>query len=129
MAATRFYGFSETELRDHVAAVGAACTRHTNRVIELANENSHPSQVEALRDEATLRSLRALIPAETLVSMGSNCCGQADEIEAPGGSAAEAYPLALRGADYLTVHVDRSREIWYRTRQARELETMSLQLN
>ena len=118
LAGTGPAGITEAQAEAHVAAIGQACVTATNCVIELANENAHPSQQDYLRDEAFLAKLRALVPPEVPMANGSNCCGEADE--------PPDYPDRLRRGNYLTVHVDRSRDTWHRTRHVRELERLSI---
>jgi hypothetical protein len=100
LAGTKDQSLTTDAIREHVSGIGRIAAAHANAVIELANENAHPSQVAELNDAAFLRALRALIPADVLVSFGSNCCGQ--------GASPAKYPAALRAGDYLTVHTDRS---------------------
>lgn len=106
--------WSREDLEAQVTAIGAFAELRSNTLVELANENAHPSQHDDLTEPDYLRSLRARIPAGVPVSLGSNCCGQPDEGET-------LYP----GGDYVTVHLDRSRDDWNLVRRVRELEALS----
>ena len=74
-------------LASQVAAVGAACARHGNAFLELANEPNHPTQREALANPTTLVALRRLVPAGVPVAVG-----------------ATSSATALAAGDYVTVH-------------------------
>jgi len=83
----------------HVDAVGAAIGAASNVVVELANENDHPTQDPKLTDLELLRSLRARLPRGIAVSLGS--------LHGP-GEATERF----RGGDYLTAHLYRGGDPW-----------------
>lgn len=118
LAGTKVQGMTREAMRAHVAAVGAICAAAPNcGFLEIANEPSHPSQQDDLREAAFLAELRALVPAGVPVAYGANCCGEPDE--------PPAYPEAYRGGDLILVHADRSRDTWHRTRHAREFAALS----
>lgn len=114
LAGTKPRGLDKAAMASHVRAIGLICEASPAcAAIELANENSHESQQDALTDLAFLKTLRGLVSASVPVSLGSNCCGQSDE------------KVIYDGGDYVTVHTDRSRPTWDRTRHIRELELVS----
>lgn len=86
-------GLIPVDLQEQVRSVGAVCARHDNCVLEIANEPWHHSQRKGLGEAALLGSLRALVPAQVPVSLGS-----------PTEDAQAAYAAG----DYLTVHLARS---------------------
>lgn len=59
------------DIASHVKAVAAICSRHTNAVLEMANEPGHPTQAAQLHDPAYLQSLLPLVPKDVLVALGS----------------------------------------------------------
>jgi len=79
------------DIRRQVEAIGEICRRHPNGLIEIANEPAHPTQANQLHDPAYVASLRALIPRDVPVSLGSVESG-------------EGYG----GGDYVTWHGPRS---------------------
>lgn len=83
----------------HLQAIAAATRGAANLVVELANENDHPTQDPRLTDVALLRSLRARLPADLPVSLGS--------LHGP-GDVTDRFP----GGDYLTVHLYRGGDAW-----------------
>lgn len=114
LAGTKPLGLDQAAMASHVRAVGLICEASPAcAAIELVNENAHDSQQGVLTDLAFLKTLRGLVAASVPVSLGSNCCGQSDE------------KVIYDGGDYVTVHTDRSRPTWDRTRHVRELETVS----
>lgn len=116
LAGTKARGLDEQTMARHVRAIGAICDASPAcAAIELANENNHESQQDVLTDLSYLKMLDAQIPPTVPVSLGSNCCGQSDE------------KVIYEGGDYVTVHADRSRPTWDRTRHMREQETVSNQ--
>lgn len=93
---TLSFAMNRAHLIGQVTQVGRICERAENCVLELANENVHPTQQRGLLGDVTfLRALRAYVPAHVPISLGSTCCGQSDEDE--------WYP----GGDYITIHLDR----------------------
>jgi len=82
------------DVEAHLAAIGKIAAAHPNAFVEIANEPFHPTQHPALRDDATLARLAALIPDEVLVAYGAG----APE-DAPAG-------------DYVTVHTPRGEAPW-----------------
>lgn len=116
LAGTKARGYDQAAMAAHIRAIGVICEASPACAsIEIANENAHPSQQGDLTDLAFLKSLRSLIPNTVPVSLGSNCCGQSDE------------KVIYDGGDYVTVHADRSRPTWDRTRHMREQEVISNQ--
>jgi hypothetical protein len=114
LAGTREGQWTPEEIRQHVAAVGRSCAAASNcAAVEIANENAHPSQLDAISDPGRLRALRAEIPAAVAVSMGSNCCGQSDA------------GVTYEGGDYITIHPARGGTAWERTRDLRALAALS----
>lgn len=93
---TRAYGMTRASMRYYVREVVAIAEREPSGVagIELANENTHGTQVEDLSDAAFLRELQALIPPRFATSCGSSHGGEA--------------PL-VSVCSYVTHHADRSR--------------------
>jgi hypothetical protein len=91
--------FPKLSFQQHVDAVAAAIGSAPNVVVELANENDHPTQDPKLTDLELLRSLRARLPRAVPVSLGS--------LHGPG-------PLTNRfpGGDYLTAHLYRGGDAW-----------------
>ncbi len=80
-------------LDEQVKAIGAACAAAPNCLLELANEPwARHTQSRETGDPATLRALRAVVPAGVPVSLGSASADDSDE---------------LAGGDYVTVHVAR----------------------
>ena len=55
----------------HVKAVAEVCARHSNALLEIANEPVHPTQARALHDPAYVKSLAQHVPAGVPVSLGS----------------------------------------------------------
>lgn len=111
VALTDTASWTRDQIRAHVKAVGAACAFAVNCVLELANENYHPTQnAGALTDLAFLRELRSLVPASLPVSFGAGTNDEADN-----------YP----GGDYITIHRSRDRDAWNMTRHIREQEQIS----
>lgn len=116
LAGTKDGDYSIPALEQHVAAIGAACRQTSTNgcaAVELANENAHPSQRDDLDEQPTIDHFMSLLPHDMPISAGSNCCGQTDE------------GMVYAGGTYITVHNDRSRDTWERTRHLRELETVS----
>jgi hypothetical protein len=79
----------------HVSRIGAICAAHDNALIEIANEPDHGSQMDELRDRRYLAMLRAKIPRNVPVALGSS-------IKDNGLSGDDG------GGDYLTVHLTRA---------------------
>ena len=75
----------------HIERVGRICARHSNALLELANEPYHATQAPAVRDPAYLRSLLARVPDGVVTAMG-----------------AADFPTVFTGGDYATVHFPRS---------------------
>lgn len=113
LADTLAYPLHEIGIADQVGAVAAVCNHAENCVLELANENSHPSQQSGLLTDLTvLRALRQLAPSTLPVSLGSTH-GPDDE------------STRYQEGDYLTVHSDRSRDLWNQLRRVREIALVS----
>jgi hypothetical protein len=68
LADTARYQFDITA---HVRRIGEIAGKHPNAVIEIANEPYHPTQAEAVHRHAFLRELRAVIPRDVAVSVGT----------------------------------------------------------
>ena len=79
----------------HVAAIGRICARHSNALLEIANEPAHPTQATALHDSSYVKALASVIPPEVPVSLGS--------VEAGEGYAQGSY---------VTWHAPRSGSDW-----------------
>ena len=54
-----------------VKSIAAICARHTNALLEFANEPGHPTQATEMHAPAHLQSLLPLVPKEVPVSLGS----------------------------------------------------------
>jgi hypothetical protein len=87
LADTASYTF---DMERHVTAIGAACARAGNCVIEIANEPYHGTQAPAVHDRAFLKRLRGSIAPEIPVALG-----------------AASEPQDSGGGDYATVHLSR----------------------
>jgi hypothetical protein len=66
LADTARTGMTAATLREQVAAVGNAASRHANVVVEIANEHYHPTQARELHDPTALRVLAELVPSQVL---------------------------------------------------------------
>lgn len=102
------YNLSDDQIRAHVRACATAIAQDGADLpvlVELANENAHPSQSRSLQNVAFLQELRAIVKGIAPwvpVSLGSTCCGLPDTLP--------AYGL---GGDYITLHLDRGRTPWW----------------
>ncbi len=83
----------------HVDRVARAISGAGNVIIELANENDHPTQDPRLTEPSRLRALRQRLPAAIPVSLGSLHGGDLR---------VGRYGLG----DYVTVHPSRSGGVW-----------------
>jgi hypothetical protein len=110
LADTRSYQFDH---RAHVSAIGHICTLAVNCVIEIANEPNHSTQDSALQNPTYLASLRNLIPANIMVSLGASH-GPDDESQ------------IYTAGDYVTVHISRTDGDggWRWVRHAREIQNI-----
>ena len=82
-----------------VKRIGAICARHSNALLELANEPGHPTQATEMHDAAHLQSLLPLVPKGVPVALGS--------VEYGDGFAAGAYVTwhSPRGSNWVK-HVE-----------------------
>lgn len=110
LADTKYYQFDH---RGHVSQIGHICTLFENCVVELTNEPNHASQDPLVKDPFYLQSLRRLVPAHIMVSLGA-AHGPSDESQ------------AYTGGDYVTVHISRAGgdDGWRWVRHAREIQAM-----
>lgn len=108
------------EMLDHMRWLGEFA-RHNIAVgfVEVANENSHDSQSRVLRDWRFCRAAVDAVGRDLPVASGSNCCGESDELP----------PEHTVQGNVISVHTDRSRDKWNRTRHVRELELTSANNN
>ncbi|HSK08548.1 MAG TPA: hypothetical protein VK911_03165 [Vicinamibacterales bacterium] len=83
----------------HAGKVAAEVSGATNVFIELANENDHGAQDRRLTDAGQLQAIRARLPREIPVSLGSLHAG-------------DLRVVRYEGGDYVTVHIDRSAQPW-----------------
>lgn len=79
------------DLAAFIRRVGEICARHSNALLEIANEPYHPTQRAEVHDPQYLAKLRAEVPAAVPVALGAG-----------------DYPQVLAAADYVTVHFPRS---------------------
>lgn len=96
----------------HVDRVARAVSGARNVIIELANENDHPTQDPRLTEPARLRALRERLPADIPVSLGSLHGGDLR---------VDRYGLG----DYVTVHPSRSGSVWRHVGLAAELARLA----
>lgn len=82
-------GLDPPAIEAHVTEVGTIAARHSNALVEIANEPFHPTQHASLHDRTTLARLARLLPDEILVAYGSDA------------------PESSGGGDYVTVHMPR----------------------
>lgn len=77
-----------------VKSIAAICARHSNALLELANEPGHPTQAAEMHDPAHLQSLLPLVPKQVPVALGS--------VEYGDGFAAGSYVTwhSPRGSDW-----------------------------
>ena len=77
-----------------VKSIAAICARHSNALLELANEPGHPTQAVEMHDPAHLQSLLPLVPKDVPVALGS--------VEYADGFAAGSYVTwhSPRGSDW-----------------------------
>jgi len=61
----------KVDMAAHVKAVAAICARHSNALLEIANEPVHPTQTKALHDPSYVQSLGKLVPAGVPFALGS----------------------------------------------------------
>jgi hypothetical protein len=98
--------------RGHISAVADICRAYNNTLLELANEYWHPTQSAWTHD---IRNLFA--------TFQEVCGGVASTLGAPSGD--EPEDVTMPTANYLTLHLDRSRDKWNMVRRVRELENAS----
>ena len=79
------------DLDAHVKAIGGIAAKHTNALVEIANEPGHPTQDRRLHDPATVRRLAALVPDRVPVALGS---AEYDDGYASGDYATYHFPRA-----------------------------------
>ncbi|HET7216630.1 MAG TPA: hypothetical protein VFJ02_01220 [Vicinamibacterales bacterium] len=58
-------------LEEHIDAVAAILARHTNGLLEIANEPVHPSQSADVQNPAVLKRLADRVPRDVPISLGS----------------------------------------------------------
>lgn len=78
------------DLEAHVKAIGAIAGKHSNALIEIANEPGHSTQRRDVRDPQRLRALANLVPEGIPVALGS-----------------AEYDDAFAAGDYATYHFPR----------------------
>ena len=61
----------QVDLAQHVKRVGEIASRHTNAVVEIANEPVHPTQRREVHDTVVVRQLASAVPPGVPVSLGS----------------------------------------------------------
>ena len=85
----------EVDRAAFVKAIAAICARHSNALLELANEPGHPTQAREMHDAAHLQSLLPLVPKGVPVALGS--------VEYHDGFAAGTYVTwhSPRGGDWV----------------------------
>jgi hypothetical protein len=59
------------DLQQHVSEIGRILARHSNGVLEIANEPVHPSQSAEVHKPEVVRALAARVPGDLPVSLGS----------------------------------------------------------
>jgi hypothetical protein len=106
-------GESAYDVEQHVREIGQMCLSYPNALLEIANEPYHSTQRDAIHDFNYLRQLRALAPAEVCCALGA--CEVDEDLD----------PAYAEGANYVTRHLDRSRDHWNMVRRVRELENVS----
>ncbi len=109
LADTAAYEMSADDLRAQVRAVGAIAATAPHALVQVANEHYHATQVRALHDPAVVEALGRELPD---VVTWTASPAASDEAPVPQG-------------EYVTRHLDRSRDTWNRTRRVRELELLS----
>jgi hypothetical protein len=99
----------------HVDRVARAISGARNVVVELANENDHPTQDPRLTDPDRLRGLRARLPDDISVSLGS----------VHGG---DLRVGRYGGGDFVTVHPSRSGTVWRHVSRTAALASLAGQV-
>lgn len=96
----------------HVDRVARALSGAGNVIVELANENDHPTQDPRLAEPSRLRALRQRLPAAIPVSLGSLHGGDLR---------VGRYGLG----DYVTVHPSRSGGVWRHVSRTADLARLA----
>ncbi|MEW5982275.1 MAG: hypothetical protein AB1806_07875 [Acidobacteriota bacterium] len=99
------------DLEQHVRAIGAACDRADNCLVQIANEPYHPSQDNRLGRDEDLQDLADRLPGGVLYTLGA---ASADTASRPGG-------------EYITRHLARQGDAWRMVARVRDLERLSQQ--
>lgn len=101
----------------HLLAMTDICLRYSHVILESANEPWHPTQSEQVHNPDILNDWsNQVVPTSLACALG---CGPADEGEAGAQFAGDV------NVDYVTAHLDRSRDKWNQVRRVRELELLS----
>jgi hypothetical protein len=61
----------EVDFVEHIKAVGAIASAHSNAILEIANEPWHPTQAKQLHAPPDVRRLAALVAEEVPIALGS----------------------------------------------------------
>jgi hypothetical protein len=114
-------GWTTPRIHEQVRRVGELCAASDNCILEIANEPYHGSQSGYLKGStaqslnyAHLRELRLLVPGHVPVALGASKNDEGPDAHALGP-----------GADFVVLHLNRSRSRWDRTRRVRELEMVA----
>lgn len=116
LADTRAYNFSEADCAAQVRAVAGIAAGFDVALVQVANENDHPSQVGLLADPAVIARLAHQVPPGVLYTEAP---GTTDEpLVLADGSEVVDPPLG----QYITRHLDRGRTPWAeQIRRVREI--------
>jgi hypothetical protein len=98
----------------HIAALGQACLADTACLgVEIANEPKNPTQARVVREVAYLESLRRLVPAPVLTTLGA-------------ADGSDDGSMEYTGGNYVVVHSDRmdGDDGWRWVRHAREMQNI-----
>jgi hypothetical protein len=113
-ACTDTANMSKDEIRQHVEMVAAICAGRPEVFgLELGNELYHQTQNPALTDTNFLAELRDLARRAGYTGLIAYGAAQDDE------------STMFGGGDYVTVHLDRGRDMWNQVRRVREMQAVS----
>lgn len=106
----------QIDFAKHMDRVARAVSGARNVIVELANENDHPTQDPRLTDLARLRALAERLPDAVPVSLGS-LHGADQRIR--------RYGLG----DYVTVHPSRSGRVWRHVSRTADLARLATEIS
>lgn len=89
------------DVESHLRQVSAICAAASNCVLEAANEYSHPTQSDLVRNPQRLFTIAQRSVSGTIWSLGAPPFGQLQRGRWP-----------VPAGDFITVHLDRGRPIW-----------------